>query len=83
MISPTPERTWLGLGSGLGLGLGSGSGLGSGQWSGSGLGLGFRVSCAAAYARCVTNPESTMYSETATWPREKKREVSPRGSAAK
>ena len=35
------------------------------------------------YARCVTKPESTMYSETATWPREKKREVSPRGSAAK
>ena len=55
----------------------------SGQWEGLGLGLGFRVSCAAAYARCVTNPESTMYSETATWPREKKREVSPRGSAAK
>ena len=66
----------------MGLGLRSGSVV-SGQWEGLGLGLGFRVSCAAAYARCVTNPESTMYSETATWPREKKREVSPRGSAAK
>ena len=59
MISPTPERTWLGLGLGLGSALGLGPRLGLGLGSGVGLGLGL----AGTHVRGLEGPEEVGVDE--------------------